>query len=74
MESKLVFTHTERELLPLLDELRRREPIFHSAEFGTSVVDFERGTASDYWQGEHPADAIAARSFFGTFTLSSCEC
>ncbi len=47
MGSKHVFTHTEHELLPVLEELRRREPIFHSQEFGASSADYERGTASD---------------------------
>jgi|SRR6185437_124355 hypothetical protein len=50
MESKSVFTHTERELLPVLEELRRREPIFHSPEFGTSPADYERSTSPDYWE------------------------
>jgi hypothetical protein len=50
MESKLVFTHTKHELLPMLEELRRREPIFHSPEFGASTADYERGMASDYWE------------------------
>jgi hypothetical protein len=50
MDSKLVFTHTEDELLPILEELRQREPIFHSPEFGTSAADYERATASDYWE------------------------
>ena len=50
MESKLVFTHTDPELQPVLEELRQREPIFHSLEFGTSCSDYERGMASDYWE------------------------
>lgn len=50
VEKNPVFTYTEPELLPILEELRRREPIFHSPEFGTSVADFERSTATDYWE------------------------
>ena len=50
MESKLVFTHTEDELLPILELLRRREPIFHSSEFGISTADYEQCTATDYWE------------------------
>jgi hypothetical protein len=50
MESKSPFTHTEHELLPILEELRRREPIFHAPEFGTSAADYEQATAADYWE------------------------
>jgi hypothetical protein len=44
------FTHTDPELLPILEELRRREPIFHTARFGTSLDDFTRATAPDFWE------------------------
>ena len=44
------FTKVEPSLLPILDELRRLEPIFHNPEFGTTTADFERSTASDYWE------------------------
>ena len=50
MEKNPVFTHTEQELLPILDELRQREPIFHAPLFGTSAADYERSTATDYWE------------------------
>jgi hypothetical protein len=50
MGADSAFTHTESELLPLLDELRRREPIFHTPEFGTSSEDFECATSPDYWE------------------------
>ncbi len=42
------FTKVEPSLLPILDELRRLEPIFHNPEFGKTTADFERSTASDY--------------------------
>ena len=45
-----VFTHTDPDLLPVLEELRRREPIFHAPEFGTSRADFEKATAPEYWE------------------------
>ncbi|MGD0801795.1 MAG: DUF4440 domain-containing protein [Terracidiphilus sp.] len=45
-----VFTKVEPDLLPVLDELRRREPIFHTAEFGSTTAEFERSTAPDYWE------------------------
>jgi hypothetical protein len=41
---------TAAELTGVLDELRRREPIFHRPEFGTTRADFERMTASDFWE------------------------
>lgn len=50
MESKFIFTRTEPELLSILDELRRLEPIFHSAEFGRCPADYEQRTAPDYWE------------------------
>jgi hypothetical protein len=44
------FARTDPELLPVLEELKRREPIFHATEFGTTVDDFERSVAPDYWE------------------------
>lgn len=41
---------TAPELLDVLDELRRREPIFHRPEFGDTRADFERMTTPDYWE------------------------
>ncbi len=45
-----VFTKVEQGLQPVLEELRRREPIFHNAEFGSTTAEFERSTAPDYWE------------------------
>jgi hypothetical protein len=39
---------TAPELAGVLDELRRREPIFHRPEFGSSRADFERMTATNF--------------------------
>lgn len=44
------FTRLDPELQPILEELRSREPIFHSQRFGRSLEDFERATASDFWE------------------------
>jgi len=41
---------TEPRLIPVLEELKKREPIFHRAEYGTSRVDFENMTAPDFWE------------------------
>ena len=47
MEPDLV---TAPDLMPVLDELRRREPIFNRPEFGSARADFERMTAEDFWE------------------------
>jgi len=44
------FTQVDPDLTQVLEELRRREPIFHTPEFGTSVADFERTMAPEYWE------------------------
>jgi hypothetical protein len=41
---------TDSELLEVLDELSRREPIFHRPEFGATRADFEKMTAEDFWE------------------------
>jgi hypothetical protein len=50
MDVQSASTRVEPELVPLLEELRRREPIFHNKTFGTSVEDFVRATAPDFWE------------------------
>jgi hypothetical protein len=41
---------TDLALLPVLDELRRREPIFHRPEFGSTRADHLAMTAEDFWE------------------------
>jgi hypothetical protein len=41
---------TDPELLGVLDELSRREPIFHRPELGTAREDFENTTLTDFWE------------------------
>lgn len=41
---------TDPALLPVLEELRRREPIFHRPEFGTTRTDHCAMTAEDFWE------------------------
>lgn len=41
---------TAAELLPVLEALRRREPIFQRPEFGSTRADFGRMTAADFWE------------------------
>ena len=43
-------SHIDAQLLPVFEELRRREPIFHTPEFGTTLADFESVMAPDYWE------------------------
>lgn len=45
-----IFARVEPELLPVLEELQRREPIFHTQEFGITIEDFERAVAPNYWE------------------------
>ena len=64
----VTFTHTDSNLLPVLEELKRREPIFHTREFGTSRADFERATAPDYWEA-----SASGRRYSREFILSELE-
>ncbi|HEX5953397.1 MAG TPA: DUF4440 domain-containing protein [Rhodanobacteraceae bacterium] len=41
---------TPPRLAAVLDELRRREPIFHHPGFGTSRADYARMTVDDFWE------------------------
>jgi len=41
---------TPLHLRDVLDELRRREPIFHHPGFGTSRADYMRMTVDDFWE------------------------
>jgi hypothetical protein len=50
MDHETVFTRVDSSLQPVLEELRNREPIFHTQRFGRSLEDFERGTAPDFWE------------------------
>ena len=50
MENKSAFTFTKPELLAVLEDLVKLEPIFHTSEFGTSAEDFEGRTAPEYWE------------------------
>ena len=41
---------TAPHLAGVLEELRRREPIFHQRAFGQSRADHERMTTADFWE------------------------
>jgi len=47
MEPHLV---TAPDLLDVEAELKRREPLFHRVEFGTTRQDFEKMTAPEFWE------------------------
>ena len=50
MRNARPFACTDPTLLPILDELRCREPIFHRPEYGSSIEAFDRLMPSDYWE------------------------
>ena len=68
MTNHEVFTHTAPDLLSVLEELRRREPIFHTPQFGTTLADFERATAPEYWEV-----GASGRRYSREFILSTLE-
>lgn len=47
MEPKLV---TDPKLVPVLQELIKREPIFHRLEIGNTRADLENATDKDFWE------------------------
>jgi hypothetical protein len=50
MANQTVFLHTDPDLVSVLEQLRLREPIFHTPEFGSTRAEFERATAPEYWE------------------------
>jgi hypothetical protein len=50
MTSDTIFRHVDPDLRSVFEGLRRREPIFHTPEFGTTPADFARMTAPNYWE------------------------
>ena len=68
MPSNPVFTHVESDLLPVFEQLRRREPIFHTPAFGVTRADFESATASDYWE-----IGASGRRYSRAFILDTLE-
>ena len=50
MQSAQAFLHTDPELLSVLEELRRREPIFHRPELASDRAGFEQMMSPDYWE------------------------
>jgi len=50
MAAAVKFARVEPGLEPVLEELRSREPIFHTARFGRTAEEFERSTLPDFWE------------------------
>jgi hypothetical protein len=59
---------TAPELKPILEELRRREPIFHHPEFGTTRRDYEAMTHPDFWEV-----GASGRRYSREFVLDTLE-
>jgi hypothetical protein len=68
MSMAKIFTCTDPDLLPILEELKRREPIFHTPEFGRSRAELEKATAPDYWEA-----SASGRRYCREFILSELE-
>jgi hypothetical protein len=68
MEMNPAFVKVEPDLLPILDQLRRREPIFHNPVFGSTTADFECSTAPDYWEV-----GASGRRYSREFILTTAE-
>jgi hypothetical protein len=63
-----VFTHTDPNLHPVLEELKRREPIFHTREFGTTRTELEKVVAPEYWEA-----SASGRRYSRGFILNELE-
>jgi hypothetical protein len=50
MTDEEIFSYVEPDLFPVLEELRRREPIFHTSQFGTTREEFDHAMAPHYWE------------------------
>jgi len=68
METSLIFAKTAPKLMPILEELRHREPIFHTQRFGRSLEDFHRSTAPDFWEV-----GASGRRYSREFILDMCS-
>ena len=50
MDGNEIFAHVEPGLEAVLEELRPREPIFHTQVFGMTAAERERAMAPEYWE------------------------
>lgn len=68
MANRTAYSHTEPDLVSVLEQLRLREPIFHTPEFGSTRAEFERSTAPGYWE-----TGASGRRYSREFILSTLE-
>jgi hypothetical protein len=68
MPNHTAFSHTDSDLVSVLDALRVREPIFHTREFGSTRADFEKATAPEYWE-----TSASGRRYSREFILRNLE-
>jgi hypothetical protein len=68
MSNHTAFSHTDPDLVSVLDELRVREPIFHTPEFGSTRADLEKATAPEYWE-----TSASGRRYSREFILRGLE-
>jgi hypothetical protein len=66
MLNHTVFSHTDPDLVSVLDELRGREPIFHTSVFGSTRADFEKATAPEYWETSASGRRYSREFILGT--------
>jgi hypothetical protein len=59
---------TDQKLLDILEELKKREPIFHRPEFGTTRTDFENMTEPFFWE-----IGASGRRYSRAFVLDALE-
>src|ERR1019366_3386938 len=68
MANQTVFLHTDPDLVSVLEQLRLREPIFHTPEFGSTRAEFEKATAPEYWE-----TSASGRRYSREFILRTLE-
>ena len=68
MVDDIVFTHIDSDNLRVFEELRRREPIFHTPDFGATRIDFENAMVPEFWEV-----GASGRRYSREFILRSLE-
>jgi len=68
MANQSALSHTDPDLVSVLEQLRLREPIFHTPEFGSTRAAFEKATAPEYWE-----TSASGRRYSREFILRTLE-
>ena len=68
MTNQAAFWHTDPDLIAVLEQLKPREPIFHTPAFGSTRAEFERATAPEYWE-----TSASGRRYSREFILKGLE-